>query len=190
MVAIVQHDAPWAFGYFPWGGLAFQQWVHNGKPSILIRDMAKYYRVDPRCAREAGRMEPAGALAAGAAGVGLLALAWVAGAAAPARDGHGARRRAGSLTERGRHDAGYILRRLGYGLLILIGVNLLTFFLFFTVNTPDDMARLNIGGKRITQEQIDKWKAERGYDRPLYFNAAAQGTEQITAPCCGSARCR
>ena len=53
----------------------------------------------------------------------------------------------------------YMLRRLGYGLLILVGVNLLTFFLFFTVNTPDDMARLNIGGKRITQEQIDKWKA-------------------------------
>ena len=47
MVAIVQEDAPWSFGYFPWGGLAFQQWVHNGKPSILIRDMAKYYRVDP-----------------------------------------------------------------------------------------------------------------------------------------------
>ena len=74
----------------------------------------------------------------------------------------------------------YILRRMGYGLLILIGVNLLTFFLFFTVNTPDDMARLNIGGKRITQEQIDKWKAERGYDRPLYFNDAAQGSEKIT----------
>jgi peptide/nickel transport system permease protein len=74
----------------------------------------------------------------------------------------------------------YMLRRLGYGLLILIGVNLLTFFLFFTVNTPDDMARLNIGGKRITQEQIDKWKAERGYDRPLYFNPAEQGTAQVT----------
>ena len=69
----------------------------------------------------------------------------------------------------------YILRRLGYGLLILIGVNLLTFFLFFTVNTPDDMARLNIGGKRITQEQIDKWKAERGYDKPLLWNSEASG---------------
>ncbi len=46
MVAIVQEDSPWAFGYFPWGGLAFQQWVYNGKPSILIRDMAKYYRID------------------------------------------------------------------------------------------------------------------------------------------------
>ena len=32
MVAIVQQEAPWSFGYFPWGGLAFQQWVYNGKP--------------------------------------------------------------------------------------------------------------------------------------------------------------
>ena len=75
---------------------------------------------------------------------------------------------------------GFILRRLGYGFLILIGVNLLTFFLFFTVNTPDDMARLNIGGKRVTQEQIDKWKAERGYDRPLYWNASEQGAAHVT----------
>lgn len=74
----------------------------------------------------------------------------------------------------------YILRRLGYGVLILIGVNLLTFFLFFTVNTPDDMARLNIGGKRVTQEQIDKWKAERGYDRPLYWNAKEEGAAKVT----------
>jgi ABC-type transport system substrate-binding protein len=48
MLVIAQQDAPWAWGYFPWGGLAFQQWVYNGKPSILIRDMAKYYRVDPQ----------------------------------------------------------------------------------------------------------------------------------------------
>ena len=47
MVVIAQQDSPWCMGFFPWGGLAFQQWVHNGKPSILIRDMAKYYRVDP-----------------------------------------------------------------------------------------------------------------------------------------------
>jgi peptide/nickel transport system permease protein len=74
----------------------------------------------------------------------------------------------------------YLLRRLWYSLWILVGVNLLTFFLFFTVNTPDDMARLNIGGKRVTQEQIDKWKAERGYDRPLYWNAAESGTDKVT----------
>jgi peptide/nickel transport system permease protein len=74
----------------------------------------------------------------------------------------------------------YLLRRLWYALAILIGVNLLTFILFFTVNTPDDMARLNIGGKRVTQEQIDKWKAERGYDRPLYWNSAADGSAKLT----------
>src|SRR4051794_32774414 len=76
--------------------------------------------------------------------------------------------------------AGYLLRRFWYALWILVGVNLLTFFLFFTVNTPDDMARLNIGGKRVTQEQIDKWKAERGYDRPLYWNGAAEGTAKLS----------
>jgi peptide/nickel transport system permease protein len=74
----------------------------------------------------------------------------------------------------------YLLRRTLYGLLVLIGVNLATFMLFFAVNTPDDMARMNIGGKRVTPELINKWKVERGYDKPLYFNAAKQGTEQVT----------
>jgi peptide/nickel transport system permease protein len=74
----------------------------------------------------------------------------------------------------------YLLRRLGYGLLILIGVNVLTFFLFFTVNTPDDMARLNIGGKRVSQAQIEQWKTERGYDKPLVWDAQASGTNKLT----------
>ena len=74
----------------------------------------------------------------------------------------------------------YMIRRLGYGVLILIGVNLFTFFLFFSVNTPDDMARLNIGGKRVTQEQIEKWKVERGYDKPLYWNEAEAGAQKVT----------
>lgn len=74
----------------------------------------------------------------------------------------------------------YVLRRLVYGALILLGVNLATFVLFFTVNTPDDMARLNLGGKRITQEAIERWKVERAYDKPLYFNPQREGTEKIT----------
>jgi len=74
----------------------------------------------------------------------------------------------------------YIVRRIGYGALILLGVNLATFLLFFTVNTPDDMARLNIGGKRVNQEVIEQWKAERGYDKPLYVNPARQGSERFT----------
>jgi len=74
----------------------------------------------------------------------------------------------------------YLIRRLGYGLLILIGVNLFTFFLFFSVNTPDDMARLNIGGKRVTQDQIEKWKTERGYDKSVYWDTKEQGAAKLT----------
>jgi peptide/nickel transport system permease protein len=74
----------------------------------------------------------------------------------------------------------FIVRRIGYGALVLLGVNLATFLLFFTVNTPDDMARLNIGGKRVAQQQIDKWKAERGYDKPLYLNDAKPGHQKFT----------
>ncbi|OGA16149.1 MAG: peptide ABC transporter permease [Betaproteobacteria bacterium RIFCSPLOWO2_02_FULL_66_14] len=76
--------------------------------------------------------------------------------------------------------AGYVARRLLYGVFILVGVNLFTFILFFTVNTPDDMARLNIGGKRVTQEAIQKWKVERGYDKPLLYDARAAGSEKFT----------
>jgi peptide/nickel transport system permease protein len=74
----------------------------------------------------------------------------------------------------------YMFRRLLYGVLVLAGVNLATFFLFFTVNTPDDMARLNIGGKRVTQELIEKWKSERGYDKPLYWNDKKEGAQAVT----------
>jgi len=75
----------------------------------------------------------------------------------------------------------YILRRIGYGVLILIGVNLFTFVLFFTVNTPDDMARMNIGGKRVSQDAIEKWKVERGYDKPLLWNSKASGLDKATS---------
>jgi peptide/nickel transport system permease protein len=74
----------------------------------------------------------------------------------------------------------YILRRLAYGFVILLGVNLVTFVLFFQVNTPDDMARLNIGGKRVTPELIEKWKAERGYNKPTLWNEARKGSERLT----------
>lgn len=74
----------------------------------------------------------------------------------------------------------YILRRLVYALPILVGVNLITFALFFVVNTPDDMARMQLGVKRVTPEAIAKWKSERGYDKPLLWNATAAGSEKFT----------
>ncbi len=74
----------------------------------------------------------------------------------------------------------YILRRLLHAIPILIGVNLITFALFFVVNSPDDMARMQLGIKRVTPEAIQKWKAERGYDQPLFYNVDAGGAEKIT----------
>ena len=74
----------------------------------------------------------------------------------------------------------YLLRRIAYAVLILVGVNLLTFTLFFAVNSPDNIARLNIGAKRVSQDAIEKWKAERGYDKPLWFNARAEGMGRFT----------
>ena len=74
----------------------------------------------------------------------------------------------------------YILRRLLYAIPVLIGVNLITFALFFVVNSPDDMARMQLGGKRVTAEAIAKWKTERGYDKPLFINAEASGAAKVT----------
>lgn len=74
----------------------------------------------------------------------------------------------------------YIVRRILYAIPILIGVNLITFMLFFVVNSPDDMARMHLGMKRVTPEDIQKWKENHGYDKPLFFNIKAQGLETIT----------
>ncbi len=75
----------------------------------------------------------------------------------------------------------YLIRRLLYAVPILIGVNLLTFALFFVVNTPDDMARMQLGIKRVTPEAIRQWEEQKGYDKPLFFNRAADGMGKITA---------
>jgi len=74
----------------------------------------------------------------------------------------------------------YLIRRLLYAIPILIGVNLITFALFFVVNSPDDMARAQLGGKHVTPEAVVRWKVERGYDKPLFVNAQAQGAGVLT----------
>jgi peptide/nickel transport system permease protein len=74
----------------------------------------------------------------------------------------------------------YLIRRTIYSLLVLVGINFVTFFLFFSVNTPDDMARLQLGGKRVAPEAIERWKAEHGYDKPLYLNPRAGGLGMLT----------
>ena len=73
----------------------------------------------------------------------------------------------------------YIVRRLLHAVPILVGVNLITFALFFFVNSPDDMARIHLGVKRVTPEAIAKWKEDRGFNRPLFYNAAAAGADKV-----------
>ena len=46
MVKVVREDAPWTMGFFPYASAAAQQWVHNFKPAILIRDHGRYLRLD------------------------------------------------------------------------------------------------------------------------------------------------
>jgi peptide/nickel transport system permease protein len=72
----------------------------------------------------------------------------------------------------------YLIRRLLYAVPLLIGINIITFVLFFVVNTPDDMARMHLGQKRVTAEAMHKWKQERGYDLPLFWNDKAGSTTQ------------
>ena len=69
----------------------------------------------------------------------------------------------------------YLIRRVLYAVPILLGVNLLTFALFFMVNTPDDMARIHLGAKHVTATAIARWKSAHGYDKPLFINEQAAG---------------
>lgn len=74
----------------------------------------------------------------------------------------------------------YIIRRIAYAIPILIGVNIITFLLFFVVNTPDDMARMQLGAKHVSEAAIEKWKEERGYDKPILWNSDAEASGKIT----------
>lgn len=74
----------------------------------------------------------------------------------------------------------YVLRRLLWLFPILLMVNLLTFILFFVVNSPDDMARAQLGNKYVTDAALTAWKAARGYDLPLLWNTNAAGWDMFT----------
>lgn len=74
----------------------------------------------------------------------------------------------------------YIIRRIINAIPILIGVNIITFALFFMVNTPDDMARMHLGQKHVTQEAVQRWKEQHGYDKPFFYNTKDIGISKLT----------
>jgi peptide/nickel transport system permease protein len=61
----------------------------------------------------------------------------------------------------------YVVRRLVYGVGVVLGVLLLLFVLFFAVTKPEDIARRALGEK-APPEVIEQWKVNHGYDRPLW----------------------
>lgn len=74
----------------------------------------------------------------------------------------------------------YLIRRILYIIPVLIGVNIITFLLFFIVNTPDDIARARLGNKYVKQATIEEWKRAHGYDKPLFFNPHEVGLQKFT----------
>ena len=73
----------------------------------------------------------------------------------------------------------YLIRRILYAIPILLIINLITFSLFFMINSPDDMARMHLGQKHIKPIAIIQWKEQHGYNLPLFYNADRQGVATI-----------
>jgi peptide/nickel transport system permease protein len=69
----------------------------------------------------------------------------------------------------------YLLRRVLYAIPILLGVSLITYFLFFVAVTPNEMARRQLG-KHPSAAQIHGWLVNHGYDKPQ----AQQFVDQVT----------
>ena len=75
--------------------------------------------------------------------------------------------------------AAYLVRRIAYGAVTLLGVLFLLFVLFFAVTDPDDIARKAVG-ERARPEVYAQWKTNHGYDKPLIINTQAAGTGRFT----------
>ncbi len=61
----------------------------------------------------------------------------------------------------------YIVRRLAYGVVTVLGVLFLLFLLFFAITEPDDIARRALGDK-VSVSVIEQWKVNHGYDKPKW----------------------
>ncbi len=55
MVALVQRDAPWIFGFYPRSLALYHRWVHNAWPNMMANNTTKYLRVTPQLRVESER---------------------------------------------------------------------------------------------------------------------------------------
>ncbi|CAN5375424.1 ABC transporter permease [soil metagenome] len=63
----------------------------------------------------------------------------------------------------------YVIRRLLYAIPIVAGVMIITFFLFFTLQTVDQVARQQLGPKASPQA-VQNWLHQRDWDKPTWLN--------------------
>ncbi|WP_331652057.1 ABC transporter substrate-binding protein [Piscinibacter sp.] len=82
MVRILQEDAPWTMGFFPYASAAVQSWVSNSKPAILVRDHGRYLRLDvaQRTAKLAEWNQPVWWPLAALAALAIAAVLYLRGA--------------------------------------------------------------------------------------------------------------
>ena len=66
----------------------------------------------------------------------------------------------------------YLVRRLAWGALTVVGVLLFLFWLFFVYADPQDVARRALGEK-APPEAVAQWLVNHGYDKPAIWNPAA-----------------
>src|SRR5690606_40959728 len=96
-----------------------------------------------------------------------------AGALAGVRAGRagGGRARAGrrDLAAGAARVTAWLVRRLLWGLVTLLGVLGFLFVLFFATAEPEDIAKRALGEK-APPEAIARWIANHGYDRPRVWN--------------------
>jgi peptide/nickel transport system permease protein len=73
----------------------------------------------------------------------------------------------------------YLIRRLLYTVPIIFGVMVITFILYFAIQKPDTMARVQLG-KRATPQAVKEWLHNRGYDKPRFLNLNAAKGHKLT----------
>ncbi|MFC1588427.1 ABC transporter permease, partial [Planctomycetota bacterium] len=77
----------------------------------------------------------------------------------------------------------YIIRRVLYAIPILIGVNIITFMLFFSISSPEQMARQRLGGtsaKKVDTDAVKDWLQKNGYNRKKFVDWQKPGLQKVT----------
>lgn len=72
-----------------------------------------------------------------------------------------------------------IKKRILWMIPILFTIHMLTFLLFFVVNSPDEIARSHLGNKYVTKAEIEAWKKSFGLEKPMFINDNERGFDKI-----------